>query len=62
MKYLVTFEKYYTYEDDANSFDEAEEEAYKDFKADMRCPVADTSYDRVEVCLHEKFFNTQNLL
>lgn len=55
MKYLVTFEKYYTYEVEASDLEEAEEKAYEDFKVDMRYPVADTSYDHVEVCLHEKF-------
>ena len=49
MKYLVTFEKYYTYEVDANNFDEAEKKAYEEFK------VNNTNYDHVEVCLNEKF-------
>lgn len=54
MKYLVTFEKYYTYEVEANNEDEAFDNAYEDFRCDMRYPVADTSYDSVEVCLNGK--------
>ena len=55
MKYIVTFEKYYEYEVEGNNADEAYENAYAEFEEDMLHPVVDTSYDDVEICLHEKF-------
>ena len=55
MKYTVTFEKYYTYEVEANDYDEAFDNAYEEFKSDMRYLVADMSYDNVEVCKDELF-------
>lgn len=47
-KYRVCFIKYYTYAIEAGSEDEAIDIAEEDFRADMRCPIADTTYDEVE--------------
>jgi hypothetical protein len=49
MKYEVVYSKYYTYYVDAESEEEAEAKAYGEFESEMRYPVADTSYDEVEV-------------
>ena len=49
MEYKVTFSKYYTYLVDAECEDKAEEIAYDMFSSDMRYPVADTSYDEVDI-------------
>ena len=50
----VTFIKYYEYEvetddDSLESEDKAIDEAYSDFRAEVCCPVADTTYDEVNV-------------
>ena len=49
MVYNVTFTKYYEYEVEAETEREAEDEARRQFVSDMMRPVADTSYDEVEV-------------
>ena len=49
MKYTVTFTKYYSYDIDATSESEAEDEAYQQFCSDMHSPVASTWYDEVEI-------------
>lgn len=49
MVYNVTFTKYYEYEVEAETEREAEDEARRQFVSDMMHPVADTSYDEVEV-------------
>ena len=48
-EYQVTFTKYYTYYVEADSEGEAIEIAEEDFRADMRYPIADTTYDEVEI-------------
>ena len=48
-EYKIYFTKYYTYYVEAETEDEAIEIAEEDFCADMRCPIADTTYDEVEV-------------
>ena len=48
-EYKIYFTKYYTYYVEAETEDEAIEIAEGDFEADMRCPIADTTYDEVEV-------------
>lgn len=48
-KYTVTFIKYYSYDIEADNEDEAIDIAEEDFRADMRCPIADCTYDEVEV-------------
>ena len=48
MSYRVYFTKYYTYYVEAENEDEAIEIAKEVFRADMRCPIADTTYDEVE--------------
>lgn len=48
-EYEVTFIKYYTYHVEAENEDEAIDIAEEDFRADMRSPIADTTYDNVEV-------------
>ena len=53
-RYTVTFTQYYTYEVEAESEDIAENEAYEEFKSDMRCPVADTCYDEIEIRCNEE--------
>ena len=47
--YRVYFTKYYTYYVEAENEDEAIEIAENDFRADMRSPIADCTYDEVEV-------------
>lgn len=48
-KYTVTFIKYYSYDVEADNDDEAIDIAEEDFRADMRRPIADCTYDEVEV-------------
>ena len=48
-EYKVYFTKYYTYYVKAETEDEAIEIAENDFRADMRCSIADTTYDEVDV-------------
>ena len=48
-KYKVTFIKYYTYYVEADNEDEAINIAGDDFCADMRSPIADCTYEDVEV-------------
>lgn len=48
-EYRIYFTKYYTYYVEAETEDEAIEIAEKDFRTDMCCPIADTTYDEVEV-------------
>lgn len=48
-EYKIYFTKYYSYYVEADSEEEAIEIAEGDFEADMRCPIADTTYDEVEV-------------
>lgn len=55
-KYIVTFTKYYTYEIEANDEDEAIDIALEEnFYPEMRCPIADYSYDEVEVEPNEMY-------
>lgn len=54
MTYKVTFVQYHVYEVDADDEDEAFHEAYDEFQSDMRCSIADTSYDYVEVECEEE--------
>lgn len=49
MNYKVVFEQYHTYEVDAKDEDEAFDVAYKEFISDMRCTVANTWYDSVDI-------------
>lgn len=49
MSYVVTFTKYYMYEVDARTAEEAKDRAYEHFVSEMRRPIASTSYDEVEV-------------
>lgn len=49
-KYKIYFIKYYSYYVEAENEDEAIEIAEDDFRADMHCPIADTTYEyEVEV-------------
>lgn len=51
-KYNVTYVKYYSYTVEADCEDEAESLAHEEYLSDMRCPVADTWYDDIEIeCL-----------
>lgn len=55
MKYDVFFTKTFDYYDiEAESPEEALEMAEKQFYADQRCSVADTTYDEVEVLEQEE--------
>ena len=54
MIYTVTFTKYYSYDIDATSESEAEDEAYQQFCSDMRRPVASTWYDEVDIECEEE--------
>ena len=47
--YVVTFAQYSVYDVDADSEDEAIDEAYKYFSAEKSRSIADTTYDEVEV-------------
>jgi hypothetical protein len=50
MKFDVFFYKYFNYYDiEAESKEEALEIANKRFQEQQRCPIADTTYDEVEV-------------
>ena len=46
--YRIYFTKYYTYYVEADNEDEAIEIAEEKFETDMRCPIADITYDEVE--------------
>lgn len=49
-KYNVCFTKYYSYTVEADSEDEAFDVAYEDdFYRDTHSPIADYSYDEVEI-------------
>lgn len=48
-EYKICFIKYYTYCVEAETEDEAIEIAENEFVTEMRCPIADTTYDEVEV-------------
>lgn len=49
MKYKVCFTKYYIYEVEADSEDEAIDLAFEDeFYNEMHCCIADCTYDEVE--------------
>ena len=49
-KYKVYFIKYYSYYAEAENEDEAIEIAENDFRAEMNCPIKDTTYEyEVEV-------------
>lgn len=54
MTYKVTFVQYHVYEVDADDEDDAFHEAYDEFQSDMRCSIADTSYDCVEIDCEEE--------
>lgn len=47
-KYQVCFTKYYIYEVEADNDDEAIDIAEEAFRANMRSPIADCTYDEVE--------------
>ena len=49
MEYSVTFTQYWDYVVEAKTTEEAIDKAHEHFLADMRRPVAITSYDDVEV-------------
>lgn len=49
MKYTVTFVKYYDYEIEANNENEAMDKAHEEYCNSMRSPIADTTYDDVEI-------------
>lgn len=49
MKYIVTFVKYHDYEIEAKDEKEAFDKAYREYCSDMRSPIADTTYDDMEV-------------
>lgn len=48
-QYTVVYTQYYSYTVEANNENEAESLAYDMFETDMRYPVANTSYDEVEI-------------
>lgn len=48
-EYKICFIKYHTYCVEAETEDEAIKIAEREFFTDMRCPIADTTYDEVEV-------------
>ena len=48
-KYKVLFTKYYSYEVEAESDEEAFDLAYDDFCSDMQNPLAHTGYDECQV-------------
>ena len=49
MKYRVSFIQWYDYYVEADSEEEAIDLAEPDFVSDMRCPIANTTYDDVNV-------------
>ena len=49
MRYSVCFTQYFEYEVEAENEDEAFDEAFEEFESDMRCPIANTNYDDVEI-------------
>lgn len=48
-EYKICFIKYHTYYVEAETEDEAIEIAEEEFCGDMCCPIADTTYDEMEV-------------
>lgn len=49
MKYRVSFVQWYDYYVEADSEEEAIDMAEEDFVSDMRTPIANTTYDEVNV-------------
>ena len=49
MKYRVSFVQWYDYYVEADSEEEAIDIAEEDFVSDMRTPIANTTYDEVNV-------------
>ena len=49
MKYAIRFIQSYEYEVEAENENEAFDEAFEEFESDMRCPIANTNYDDVEI-------------
>lgn len=49
MRYQVTFTKYYFYDVEGHDVNTAIDEAYKLFRSEMTCPIADTSYDQLDI-------------
>ena len=49
MKYRVSFVQWYDYYVEADSEEEAVDIAEEDFVSDMRTPIANTTYDEVNV-------------
>lgn len=49
MKYRVSFVQWYDYYVETNSEEEAVDIAEEDFVSDMRTPIANTTYDEVNV-------------
>ena len=55
-KYTVTFIKYYNYDIEANNEDEAIDIAFEEgFYRDTHSPIADYTYDEVEVEPNEMY-------
>lgn len=52
--YTVTFTQYHTYEVEAEDEWEARDKAHREFESDMCSPIANPSYDEVEVECNEE--------
>lgn len=48
-RYEVIVTQYHSYEVEADDEYEAEKLGLEEFEADMRCPIADTHYDEIDV-------------
>ena len=47
--YHVTFSKYYDYDVEAYNEDDAHDKAYEMYASEMRSPIADTTYDEMDI-------------
>ena len=48
-KFEVSFIQYHTYNVEADTEEEAEDKAWKEFQSDMRSSVASTQFDDIEI-------------
>ena len=56
-KFEVSFIQYHTYFVEADTEEEAEDKAFKEFQSDMRCGVSSTFYDDTEIRKLEEYNN-----
>ena len=56
-RFEVSFIQYHTYDVEADTEEEAEDKAFKEFQSDMRRSVSSTFYDDMEIKKWEEYDN-----